>query len=300
MARANSRTENEGAVFVMNLEASFQDSSRLLFVMELMDCDLLEILNGHRFPRQQNARRWICQIALGVSYIHTSGIIHRDLKPENLLLDADGNIRISDFGSAHTENDSGPLDPSKVYAHEVTGTWAYMAPEMLFNRRKSRSQAKKYGLAVDYWSLGCVAFELVSEEPDCLFSCEEELRKYQSWHEDGNSTTYLSFAGLSENAETLVSGLLNLDPLNRYGIAALRQHPYFRNDAGKSEFDHYAGPLARPESRPLSDSIVSEAEPALVNGHRDVFTVSLDPPENDPSFEHFGWINPRGIWGSQK
>jgi hypothetical protein len=80
MARANSRTENEGAVFVMNLEASFQDSSRLLFVMvrllqqeqrlfklddieqELMDCDLLEILNGHRFPRQQNARRWICQI----------------------------------------------------------------------------------------------------------------------------------------------------------------------------------------------------------------------------------------------
>lgn len=163
--------------------------------------------------------------ALGVSYIHTSGIIHRDLKPENLLLDADGNIRISDFGSAHTENDSGPLDPSKVYAHEVTGTWAYMAPEMLFNRRKSRSQTKKYGLAVDYWSLGCVAFELVSEEPDvrvtyliappscvlypcqCLFSCEEELRKYQSWDEDGNSTTYLSFAGLSENAETLVSGV---------------------------------------------------------------------------------------------
>ncbi|KAF7366523.1 Protein kinase domain-containing protein [Mycena sanguinolenta] len=208
MARANSRTEMEGAAFVMRLEASLQDENRLFFVMELMDCDLLAVLNGHRFSRRPNARRWICQIALGLSHIHASGIIHRDLKPENLLLDADGNIRISDFGSAHTEDEPGPLDPSKVYAHEVTGTWAYMAPEMLFNRRKSKSQAKKYGLAVDYWSLGCVAFELLSEEPDCLFDSEEELRKYQSWHETDNSATYLSFAGLSEDAEALVSGAL--------------------------------------------------------------------------------------------
>jgi serine/threonine protein kinase len=104
--------------------------------------------------------------ALGISHIHASGIIHRDLKPENLLLDAEGNIRISDFGSAHTEDDFGPLDPFKVYSHHVSGTWAYMAPELLFNRRKSKAQTKKYGLAVDYWSLGCVAFELVSEESD--------------------------------------------------------------------------------------------------------------------------------------
>ncbi|KAF8208345.1 kinase-like domain-containing protein [Mycena galopus ATCC 62051] len=216
----------------MNLEASLQDENRLFFVMELMDCDLLAVINGHRFSRQQNARRWICQIALGISYIHASGIIHRDLKPENLLLDADGNIRISDFGSAHTEDNPGPLDPFKLYAHEVTGTWSYMAPEMLSNRRKVKCQVKKYGLAVDYWSLGCVAFELLSEEPDCLFDSEEELRRYQSWDQTANSATYLSFAGLSEDAEALVSGLLDLDPLKRYGIAALRQHPYFQIDAG--------------------------------------------------------------------
>lgn len=100
-----------------------------------------------------------------------------------------------------------------------------MAPEMLFNRRKQKSQMKKYGLAVDYWSLGCVAFELVSDEADvraiyfivvpeltsplyqCLFDSEEELRNYQSWHETEHPTSYLSFAGLSDNAESLVSGV---------------------------------------------------------------------------------------------
>ncbi|KAJ6481730.1 kinase-like domain-containing protein [Mycena sanguinolenta] len=299
MARANSRTETVGAAFVMRLEASLQDENRLFFVMELMDCDLLAVLNGHRFSRRQNARRWICQIALGMSHIHASGIIHRDLKPENLLLDADGNIRISDFGSAHTEDEPGPLDPSKVYAHEVTGTWAYMAPEMLCNRRKSKWQAKKYGLAVDYWSLGCVAFELLSDEPNCLFDSEAELRKYQLWHETDNSATYLSFAGLSEDAEALVSGLLNLDPPKRYGISDLRRHPYFQNDTGESEFDSTGPrPDARPESRRASGA--AAMEPKLVNGHRDMFEVDLDPPENDTSFEHFGWINPKGIWGNKK
>ncbi|KAJ7624970.1 kinase-like domain-containing protein [Mycena polygramma] len=321
IARTRSRTEIAGAAFVMDLEASLQDENRLFFVMELMDCDLLAVLNGYRFPRRENARRWICQIALGISHIHASGVIHRDLKPENLLLDADGNIRISDFGSAHTQDDSAPLDPCKVYAHEVTGTWSYMAPEMLVNRRKAKFQLKKYGPAVDYWSLGCVAFELVSEEPDCLFDSEDELRKYQAWHESAHSASYLSFAGLSEDAESLVSGLLHLDPLKRYRLGDLQDHPYFRSDAGfvsallsspsipfphphpprsLSEFETAKSPRPR-RSRTCIECAGFDpaAEPALVNGHPDVFTPSLDPPENDDTFEYFGWVNPKGIWGAK-
>ncbi|KAK7042345.1 kinase domain-containing protein [Favolaschia claudopus] len=297
MARAHARADDEGGAFVMSLEASLQDENRLFFVMELMDCDLLAVLNGHRFPRKANARRWICQIALGLSFIHASGVIHRDLKPENLLLDAAGTIRISDFGSAHTEKMWDALDPSKVYAHEVTGTYAYMAPEMLCNRKKSKSQIKMYGLAVDYWSLGCVGFELVSDEGECLFDTEEELQKYQTWPETA-AATYLSFAGLSEDAESLLSGLLDLDPLQRFGIAALREHPYFQNDSGVSEFSSPRGPsVCHPGETQHSYGFVPE-EPDLVEGHRNLFTVCLDPPEDDETFEHFGWINPKGIWGT--
>ncbi|KAJ7099708.1 kinase-like domain-containing protein [Mycena epipterygia] len=297
LARASPRTDNEGEGFVMSLEASLQDENRLFFVMELMDCDLLAVFNGYRFPRRENARHWICQIALGISAIHASGIIHRDIKPENLLLDVSGNIRISDFGAAHTEPDPIPLDPSEVYAHEVTGTWAYMAPEMLFNR-KPKSRVENYGLAVDYWSLGCVAFELVAEEPNSLFDSEEELLHYQSWHQTGHSNSYLSFAGLSEDAESLVSGLLVLDPLKRYRIDHLRHHPYFQNHDGISEFDCIVPPARQRRHR--SCGFDSTAAPALVDGHPAVMALSLDPPEDNDMFEHFGWINPKGIWGSQK
>ncbi|KAJ7077805.1 kinase-like domain-containing protein [Mycena crocata] len=293
MARAS---EDKGIGFVMDLEAALQDANRLFFVMELMDCDLLAVINGYRFSRKQNARRWICQIALGISAIHASGIIHRDIKPENLLLDGQGNIRISDFGSAHTERDPGPLDPFKVYAHEVTGTWSYMAPEMLINRRKAKFQKKKYGFAVDYWSLGCVAFELVSDEPDALFNSQEELRHYQAWHQTDHPISYLSFAGLGEDAESLVDGLLDLNPRQRTRFADLRWHPYFQNADGTTEFDNLIPPTRQQRHHTCGFDL--SAKPALVDGHREVFTVSLEPPEDDDSFRHFGWVNPRGIWGA--
>lgn len=297
LARARALREGAGSGFVMELEASLQDETRLFFVMELMDCDLLAVLNGYRFSRRANARRWICQIALGLSAIHASGVIHRDIKPENLLLDADGNIRISDFGSAYTELRATCLDPTKLYAYEVTGTWAYMAPEMLANRRKSKSHAKRYGLAVDYWSLGCVAFELVANEPDALFDSEEELRRYLSWQQNGHTaTSYLTFAGLSEDAESLLSGLLAADPSKRYRDTDLRAHPYFQHDDGSSEFEHV---VPRAAQRRHQINLYLPTEPALVNGNPGVLALSIEPPEleEDSTFEHFGWVNPCGIWG---
>ncbi|KAJ7031614.1 kinase-like domain-containing protein [Mycena alexandri] len=270
-----------------------------------MDCDLLAVLNGYRFSRKHNAQRWICQIALGLSHVHACGIIHRDIKPENLLLDIEGNIRISDFGSAYTRDDCAPLEASQVYTHEVTGTWIYMAPEMLANRRKAKFQTKKYGPAVDYWSLGCVAFELVAQEPNALFESEEEVRKYQTWHQTVHSTSYLSFAGLSEDAESLVSGLLNLDPLKRYTLPDLREHPYFQIQGGTSQFACTIPRTCqrRHQSREVNPFLPSaDSEPSLIDGHPSVFVLSLDPPEmdRDDTFEHFGWINPHGIWGDQK
>ncbi|KAJ7177961.1 kinase-like domain-containing protein [Mycena filopes] len=305
---ANSRI-SAGAAFVMDLDAALQDEHRLFFVMELMDCDLLAVLNGYRFSPKDNAPRWICQIALGLAHIHACGIIHCDIKPENLLLDASGAIRISDFGSAHTRaHDAAPLE-----GHAVTGTYAYMAPEMLANRRKARFQMKKYGVEVDWWSLGCVAFELVAEEATTLFACEDELRKYQTWHERATTTSYLSFAGLSEDAESLVSGLLDLDPLKRYTLPDLRAHPYFfQNTPGmKSEFANCStNPISRacqrrqnqvatpPSTPPGADSDSESSEPSSL------FTLSLEPPElgttGDDTFQHFGWINPRGIWGEEQ
>ncbi|KAJ7777868.1 kinase-like domain-containing protein [Mycena maculata] len=288
LARAES--EGDGAAFVMTLEASLQDANRLFFVMELMDCDLLAVFSsGYRFSRKQNARRWICQIALGIAFIHASGVIHRDIKPENLLLSASGTLRIADFGAAHTERAARPLDPAKGYAAEVTGTYAYMAPEMLANRRPP---TRKYGLAVDYWSAGCVAFELLAPARAPLFDSEAALCRYEARARAGHRAAYLACAGLGAEAAALVAGLLHLDPLQRYRTADLRAHAFFQNADGTSAFDAVS---RAPDTEP--HDAAAELEPGLVRGHRHVMALSLDPPEDENTFKYFGWVNPRGIWG---
>ncbi|KAJ7057110.1 kinase-like domain-containing protein [Mycena amicta] len=217
----------------MELEASLQDERHLYLIMELMDCDLIAVYNGYRYSRQENARRWLCQLSLGLSAIHASGVLHRDIKPENLLLDFHGNIRIGDFGTAHTliSKDPTPLDPTKKYAHQVWGTDIYMAPEMLANRHKPRDQRRRYGLAVDYWSLGCVAYELLCDE-SALFAEEAELESYKAWTRDQKTELYPPLADFEEDARSLVLGLLAINPKQRLRIETLRTHPYFQNDDG--------------------------------------------------------------------
>ncbi|KAJ7628620.1 kinase-like domain-containing protein [Roridomyces roridus] len=322
--------ELEGMAYVMALEGSLQDASRLYFVMELMECDLQAVLNnGFKFSAKDNARRWICQLTLGISAIHTSGIIHRDIKPENLLLDSRGNIRITDFGSAHVEPGFGPgsgltLRPTQGYASELTGTYAYMAPEMLANRKKPLSRRKMYGLAVDYWSLGCVVYQLLSGGV-CIFDAEEELRKYKRWCETGGGTfsgeLYPAFAELGDKDGSLVTGLLQLDPLQRFRASDIRHHAFFRRQDGSNDFDALLPPARERRHRtyfqtPAEDEALQHEiqnprtfcppkskkhnSVAGVWGHKNLVTVSLDPPEDDNAFEHFGWVNPSGVWGQER
>jgi RAC serine/threonine-protein kinase len=87
---------------------------------------------------------------------------HRDLKPENILLGHDGHICLTDFGLA---KDFGPnwnsndvdADADADRAITICGTLEYMAPEMVAR--------KGYGKAADYWSLGCIAYEMMNGLP---------------------------------------------------------------------------------------------------------------------------------------
>lgn len=83
------------------------------------------------------------------------GIIHRDIKPENVLLDApNGNVRIADFNSAYVGPSSDALEDGAVYARDKVGSAPYMAYEVL--------QGRWYGKMVDWWSLGCLVYDLTT------------------------------------------------------------------------------------------------------------------------------------------
>ncbi len=124
-------------------------------VMDAIDgLDLSRIARAVQQLSIADACEVIRQAALGLSHAHEKGIVHRDIKPSNLMLDAEGQVKILDFGLAQVEVwDSGSAEITTV--GQLMGTLDYMAPE----------QAERGG-AVDYradlYSLGATLFRLLS------------------------------------------------------------------------------------------------------------------------------------------
>ena len=112
-----------------------------------------------------NIKCYILQTLLGLEYLHQNWILHRDLKPNNLLVDAKGCLKLGDFGLAKYFG-----SPNRLYTHEVVTRW-YRAPELLFG-------AKKYGVGVDIWAVGCILAELLLRIPFLAGeTCLDQLSK---------------------------------------------------------------------------------------------------------------------------
>ena len=92
------------------------------------------------------------QICYGIKEIHAKNIIHRDLKPENILIDKNNKIKIGDFGLSRQFNSY----KSYTFTAKGAGTTQYTAPEILV-------EEKKYNKKSDLWALGCIIYELFTQ-----------------------------------------------------------------------------------------------------------------------------------------
>jgi serine/threonine protein kinase/WD40 repeat protein/tetratricopeptide (TPR) repeat protein len=143
------------------------------------------------------------QVADALAYAHKRGVLHRDIKPSNLLLDAGGNVWVTDFGLAKFEEGE---DLSQ--SQDVVGTWRYMAPERFRGVSDRRC---------DIYALGATLYELLTLRP--VFDSDDRLQLIdQVVHEAPVPPRQLD-RRIPRDLETIVLKALAKDPNDRFGKA---------------------------------------------------------------------------------
>ncbi|XP_030384680.1 cAMP-dependent protein kinase catalytic subunit 1-like [Scaptodrosophila lebanonensis] len=197
--------------FIVSLLYHFKDNSNLYLVMEFVPGgELFTYLSKAGHLSESHANFYAAQIAMAFQYLHYLDLIYRDLKPENILIDAQGYVKICDFGLVKQIKDR---------TWTFCGTPEYLAPEIIL--------AKGYNKSVDWWAFGVLIFEMVAGHPP--FQSNNPMKIYEQIL---TSEVYFP-SRFSTNLKNLLRKLLEKDMTKRYGnlsggINDIKDQEWFR------------------------------------------------------------------------
>jgi len=226
---------------IVNTYDIFENLRHIYLIIEYMEGgELFDIIadNGHLSER--NAAQVLKEIIVAVRYLHSNGIVHCDIKPENILCTTKTwplNIKLCDFGLANitnrgtgntngaantanddTANGNGNSNGGSGDLTSMIGTPGYCAPEVVCK--------KNYGAPVDMWAIGVILYILLSGRmPFYGRSDVETLRRTALGQ---YSFPEREWANISEDAKSLVKGLLQLNPAKRLTAEAALHHGWLK------------------------------------------------------------------------
>ncbi|KAJ1922148.1 Serine/threonine-protein kinase MRCK alpha [Mycoemilia scoparia] len=231
-----------------NLHSAFQDKENLYLVMEYVPGgDLFSMLDRseNAILDENSTKYYVAEIVLAIEDLHKLGYVHRDIKPQNLLIDAQGHIKLADFGSCIRIDIIG-TDSSG--ANIPVGTCDYIAPEVL-QAREGRA-GKRYGAECDWWSLGVVMYEMLYGDPP--FYSDTVPETYARVMAFSQHLTFDDSLAISDEAKDLMKRLLTHKDrrLGKKGSNEIKSHPFFRGinwENLRSETPPFIPEISSPE-----------------------------------------------------
>ena len=209
---------------IISFFATDEDSVWRWIAMELAEGgDLFDKIEADEGVGEDVGHVYFSQLISAVGYMHSKGVGHRDIKPENMLLTADGNLKIADFGLATLFEHKGATKLSTTFC----GSPPYIAPEVIACSSRGESKGKGYRPdLVDVWSCGIVLFVLLAGNTP-WDSPTETSAEFDEYVKTNARTSDELWQQLPPATLSLLRGMLNIDPASRFSLEDVRRHPWY-------------------------------------------------------------------------
>ena len=252
---------HENIISILDIQKprNYESFSEVYLIQELMETDMHRVIRTQELS-DDHCQYFIYQTLRALKAMHSANVLHRDLKPSNLLLNANCDLKVCDFGLARS---AASTEDNQGFMTEYVATRWYRAPEIMLT-------FKEYTKAIDVWSVGCILAEMLSGKPlfpgkdyhhqltlilDVLGTPTMEdyygiksrrAREYiRSLPFKKKIPWKVMFPKTSDLALDLLERLLAFNPVKRISVEDALKHPYLE-------------PYHDPEDEPTADPIPEE------------------------------------------
>ncbi|OHT09437.1 Myosin light chain kinase A [Tritrichomonas foetus] len=199
---------------IIRLKDAFASKEHVMLILEYArGGELLEYVYNHDEYDEQEAMKIIHDLLCAIDYLHSKRVVHRDIKPENILFidEKATNMKLTDFGLSGIMKENSLLST-------CAGTPGFMAPEII--------KSKGYGAECDLWSIGVLAYFLLSGT--LPFTSKVPFKLYQSICE-GEYEYGEEFDVISDEAKDFINQCIVVDPKERLTAKSALEHPWITN-----------------------------------------------------------------------